>query len=262
VGVIAAPPQISTAILNGFAAYCRWYVGRHFHAVRLSVSGGVPPLCDIPFVVYLNHASWWDPLIGLLLARRFWPARQHFAPIDAAELKRYPILSRIGFFGVEAGTRRGAAMFLRNSTAILQSPNSAVWITSEGQFNDPRTRPVELRPGLAHLARRHARIAILPLAIEYPFWQERFPEVLCRFGTPIYSANAQRDVAGWTAHLAEQMQLNQDVLATESIARRPDAFESILRGRAGVGAVYDTWRWALAKLKGQRFHREHGDDSP
>jgi 1-acyl-sn-glycerol-3-phosphate acyltransferase len=254
-------PKITTPLLNAFAAYCRWYVPRSFHAVRLSVSGGVPAISDTPLIVYLNHASWWDPLICLLLAKKYWPVRQHFAPIDAAGLERYPILSRMGFFGVKARTRHGAAMFLRNSSAILQASNSAIWITSQGQFNDPRTRPFALRPGLAHLARKHPEIAIVPLAIEYPFWQERFPEVLCRFGEPIPS-NDQKDVAAWNERLAGQMQMNQDALALESIAREPAAFQTILRGKAGVGGFYDAWRWTLATLKGQRFRREHGEPSP
>ena len=213
-------------------------------------------------VFYLNHASWWDPLIGLLLSQQYWPSRQHYAPIDAAALKRYRILSRTGFFGVEAGTLRGAAMFLKCSLAILQSSVSAIWITGEGRFCDPRTRPAEIRPGLAHLARRIPSAAFVPLAIEYPFWEERFPEVLCRFGTPVDTSKSQNTTRDWTAHLAHAMQINQDALAAESIARSPESFKTILGGRAGVGGIYDAWRWGVAKIKGQRFQRQHGMQTP
>ena len=224
------------------------------------------PTTPGPMVVYLNHASWWDPLIGLLLARRFWPARQHYAPIDAAQLKRYRILSRIGFFGVEPGTTRGAAIFLRNATAILESADATLWITSEGQFRDPRSRPVQLRPGVAHLAHRIEQVSFVPLAIEYPFWEERFPEVLCRFGKAIDSSaiagEKPNTTDDWMTLLAGAMQVNQDALASESMARRAEAFQTILGGRAGVGGIYDTWRWAMAKMKGERFQKQHGDPSP
>jgi 1-acyl-sn-glycerol-3-phosphate acyltransferase len=254
-------PKTSSALLFTFAAYSKWYIGRNFNAVRLSKSGGVPATENVPMVVYLNHAAWWDPLIGLLLAKTLWSSRQHFAPIDAIELARYPILSRIGFFGVEVNTPRGAATFLKTSLAILDSPSAAIWITSEGQFRDPRTRPVELRAGLAHLARRINSASIVPLAIEYPFWEERFPEVLCRFGQPVEPPADGRDIAAWTARLTDQMRINQDKLAGESIARRTDDFQTILRGRAGVSAIYDAYRWTLAKLKGESFHRRHGERS-
>jgi hypothetical protein len=253
-------PRTSPALLALFANYSKWYVARNFHSVRLSLSGGVPTIGNVPLVIYLNHASWWDPLIGLAVARKLWPSRQHYAPIDASSLARYAILSRIGFFGVEANTRRGAASFLKTSADILQSPSASIWITGEGQFRDPRTRPVELRPGLAHLARRSAA-AIVPLAIEYLFWEERYPEVLCRFGaTAVGSRDAS--VSQWTAQLAQGMRINQEALAAESIARNPRAFEHILRGRAGVGAIYDSWRWFLATVKGTQFHREHGEHAP
>jgi 1-acyl-sn-glycerol-3-phosphate acyltransferase len=255
-------PKTNSALLRIFSSYSRWYVGRHFHSVSLSRSGSVPSTTEIPIIVYLNHASWWDPLVGLLLAQKFWPARRHYAPIDAAALSRYRILSRLGFFGVEANTPRGAATFLKSSVEILKSSSSVIWITSEGRFRDPRTRPVELRPGLAHLARRISPAIVVPLAIEYPFWEERFPEVLCRFGTPIESSSQSRTTARWTAHFAQTMRNNQDALAAESMARGPEMFQTILRGRVGVGAVYDAWRWGIAKLKGERFHRDHGEPEP
>ena len=255
-------PAISPTILRLFSSYSKWYVHRNFHSARLSVSSATAAIGHIPIVIYLNHASWWDPLIGLLLARELWPDRRHFSPIDAAALERYPILARIGFFGVEANTPRGAAMFLKTSLNILQSPSAALWITGEGAFRDPRTRPTEVRPGLAHLARRIAPAVMLPLAIEYPFWEERFPEVLCRFGTPLDTSGAALSTAQWRARLAEQMQINQDTLAAEAIARKAESFRTILRGRVGVGAIYDSWRWAMAKLRGEHFQRQHGEGSP
>jgi 1-acyl-sn-glycerol-3-phosphate acyltransferase len=233
-------------------------VARHFHSVRISVRGKPPSIDGPPLLVYLNHAAWWDPLMGLILAHHFWPDYRHFAPIDAAALRRYPILSSIGFFGVEAGTVRGAASFLRTSKSIFQTPRSAIWITGEGRFRDPRTRPVELRPGLAHLARR-SDLLLIPLAIEYPFWEERFPEALCRFGQLIPSRRSTRDTRQWTETLEAAMQANQDALAAEAIARKRDDFETLVGGSAGVGFFYDAWRWAAARLRGERFRREHGD---
>ncbi len=216
---------------------------------------------DRPLVIYLNHASWWDPLIGMLLARQLWPSYTHYAPIDAAALTRYPIFSRIGFFGVEANTTRGAATFLRSSLDILQAPRSAIWITGEGQFRDPRARPVELRPGVAHLARRTSA-AFIPLAIEYPFWEERYPEALCRFGAPILRIATEEDISSVTARLSQQMQINQDALASESIARAPDTFTTLLRGKVGVNVFYDAFRWVRATMRGEQFQKQHGEHSP
>ena len=80
----------------------RFYLARDFHAVRLSKSGIPGPVPDGPLIIVLNHPSWWDPLVGLVLAELF-PDRAHYAPMDANALGRYRIFERLGMFGVEPG---------------------------------------------------------------------------------------------------------------------------------------------------------------
>jgi len=63
----------------------------------------------------MNHASWWDPLVNLLLAREFFPHRQIYGPMDAVALERYALFKRLGMFGVEQNSRRGALHFLRTA---------------------------------------------------------------------------------------------------------------------------------------------------
>ena len=41
-------------------------------------------------------------LLIMLLARTFMPHRKHYAPMEASQLKRYPILAKIGIFPVES----------------------------------------------------------------------------------------------------------------------------------------------------------------
>ena len=65
----------------------------------------------LPLVIYSNHASWWDPLVGLVLKSEFFADRTPFAPMDAAMLERYKLFARLGFFGVEQHSRRGAIAF-------------------------------------------------------------------------------------------------------------------------------------------------------
>jgi 1-acyl-sn-glycerol-3-phosphate acyltransferase len=253
--------------------YARRYLARHFHAVRLSRARPVVRVpAEHPLVVYFNHPSWWDPLICLLLSSRLYPERRHFGPIEAAALERYRFFARLGFFGVEPGTARGARRFLEVSERLLARPATALWVTPGGRFGDPRERPVELRAGLGFLAQRLARqragqtrgqrragAVFVPLALEYPFWEERFPEALASFGEPLSLAEgADLSAAGWTAALAARLTAAQDDLAGEALARDPARFETLLGGAAGVGGVYDLWRGFRARLRGERFRREHG----
>jgi 1-acyl-sn-glycerol-3-phosphate acyltransferase len=211
--------------------------------------------------VFLNHAAWWDPLVCIILAERLFPRRASYAPIEAGALGRYRFMERLGLFGIDPKTRSGGLRFLRVSRAILACPDTALWITPEGRFADPRLRPVRFRPGLAHIARSLRSGVLLPLAIEYPFWEERLPETLARFGDPIQIGDQHaRNVAGWTSLLEAQLRAAQDALAAEAIRRDVEDFEVLLRGRAGVGGVYDVWRRLVARLRGKAFSPEHGED--
>lgn len=249
----------SPALVAFFGRIMARTMARRFHAIRMAKTGR-PCLVDgRPAVLYANHPSWWDPALFIVLATRLFSARSGFGPIDLEALRRYRFMSRIGLFGVEQGTRRGAARFLHTAERILAQQDAILWITPEGEFTDVRARPVRLRPGLAHLARRCPHAIFVPLALEYPFWTERTPEALCRFGEPLEaSAQADLGVHGWSALLGERLTEAMDALAGDAMARDPARFDLVLSGRAGVGGIYDIWRRGRALVKGERFAPEHG----
>ena len=255
-------PKRSKLLISLFSFYTRRYVRRHFHAVRVWDSGVKPAGIAGPLIVYLNHPSWWDPLICLLVARHYLADRKHYAPMDAAELKRYRFFSKLGFFGVEPDSRRGAVALLRIGGAILKQPEAALWITPQGRFADPRERPVELRPGLAHLARRVGQCTLLPLALEYPFGEEKLPEVLIRIGEPANAADFTTEGPGdFDCVLSERLQAAQDALAALAIRREYSEFKVILRSKEGVGFFYDLWRRARALFRGERVRLGHGKEA-
>ena len=104
------PP--SRRLLSFFANYLHWYIGRHFHAMRLANADRFPQrarpadrLCQPRFLV--GSACF------IVFSRYFLPDASHYAPMDAAALKHYGFLRKLGLFPVESGTRRGAAQFLR-----------------------------------------------------------------------------------------------------------------------------------------------------
>ncbi len=252
----AAPqpvPAISKPVLAFFRSTARRYFRRHFHAVRVS---GIERFTHPgqPLIVYANHGSWWDPMVSVLLAAERMPGRRHYAPMDAEALKRYPILRRIGIFPVEMNTARGAAQFLRTGKAILQS-GGVLWVTPQGRFADPRARPLDFKPGLAALAARvEGGCTLLPLAIEYPFWDERLPETLLHFGepVPIYP----RDEAA-QPRLEAALLTAMEELSAAAIARDPRAFTLLRRGSAGAGGFYAIGQRLLARLRGRTYIAEH-----
>lgn len=259
----ALVPRVSGWLVRLFSRYVFHYMGRSFHAVRLSREGKPLALPDVPVIVYVNHPSWWDPLFCIVIARKLFPGRNHYAPMDAAALKRYKFFARLGFFGVEPASLSGARSLLKVGRAILGRKDSMLWITPQGRFADPRVSPVSFQPGLGHLVHRTAHCALLPIALEYPFWEERYPEALARCGEVIFRDKEAASGPGeWTALLERRLEAVQNALAADGIRRNREAFETLLSGRAGVGGVYDLWRSIKAKLRGEAFRAEHGERRP
>lgn len=256
-------PKISKPISGFFSWFLPKYLRRNFHVVgllRRHAGCGCPAvLDDEPLVVALNHPSWWDPLLGLLFADHCFENRQFYAPIDAAALANYRIFEKLGFYGVDLDSASGAKAFLETSRAILDMRDTSIWLTPEGRFTDSRD-DAPFEPGLGHLLSRIPRATVLPLAAEYTFWEEKLPVALAAFGDPI----RVEDHPGltkdeWTGLVRSRLRSTQAELAEASIARDAAAFESVIRGRVGVGGVYDWGRRLRCMLTGQPYQAHHSD---
>nr|WP_238247493.1 lysophospholipid acyltransferase family protein [Methylobacterium persicinum] len=240
------------------------YLRRHLDGLSLPLWSASPVAGHPgPLVIYSNHPAWWDAATIILLANRLYPGRDHRAPFDAAMLAKYRIFERLGAFGVDLDSPRGAAQFLAAARAILARPGATIWITAQGRFQDVRVRPLGLRPGVARLAELAPDTLFVPLALEYAFWDERGAEAFAAFGPALSGADlAALPRPERLARLEGALTETLDRLAADVMSREPQRFRPVLAGRKGVGGIYDLWRAAAARLRGRRFdpaHRSAGE---
>jgi len=251
-------PRRSYWLMSLFRRYAHRYVRKHFHAVRLSLSGsGFPPPSKEPMLVVLNHPSWWDPMICIVVSA-LMKERDQYAAIDATAVKRYAFFQKLGFVGVDTRSLRGAAEFLRTGATILTRPNRVFWVTAQGRFTDVRARPLALQAGVGHLAARLERGIVLPIALEYSFWTERTPEALVRVGEPLHVED-HKGLSGkeWLTLIEDSLTRNLDTLNAEVMSRDPTRFRELLTGQSGVGGPYDWWWRLKAWLRGKTFDPSH-----
>ena len=256
------PPPVSKWLQDGFHRFIRPMLRRHFHAIAIDQEGlpQLPNADRLPVIVYANHASWWDPLVSHFINRTLIPDRQFYAPMDADALQRYRVFAKLGFYGIEMQSSRGATEFLKRTRSILDHPNTAVWITPEGKFTDVRDHTSVLMPGLSHLCNQRETGSVLPLALEYVFWDERLPVCLAKFGQPIDVAeHVAYTKQQWADLLTLRLRQAQNELARRSIDRCSGPFENLLAGRSGGGFVYDSFRRAKSLLTGKSFRSSHGE---
>jgi 1-acyl-sn-glycerol-3-phosphate acyltransferase len=242
------------------AGYFDRFFRRHMNALRMP-PWGAPALSPGagPVVVYSNHPAWWDAAVYVIAADRLMPGYEGYAPIDREMLEKYGVFGRMGAFGVDLESPRGAAEFLAASADILSRPDRTLWLTAQGRFSDVRERPLGLKPGVARLPEIAPDALFLPLAIEYAFWIERGAEAFIAFGPPMRG----RDLLELSRperreRLEAELTGTLDRLSADVGSRDPARFRSVLEGRAGVGGVYDGWRRLAAAATGRRFDAAHG----
>ncbi len=96
------------------------------------------------------------------------------------------------------------------------------------------------------------------MAVEYPFWDERTPEALIRFGAAVPGEEIARlGTRDGAARLEVALTDTLDALSKEAMTRDPALFDTLLAGKVGVGGVYDLWRRAKAWSRGERFEAAH-----
>lgn len=233
---------------------------KNFRALRIANLDRFPRGPNEPLIVYLNHPSWWDPLTCIALAPHIIGRRRFYGPIEEKSLQKYSTFRRLGLFPVEIDTPRGAAQFLRAASAVLQQ-GDVLGLTPQGRFTDTRTRPPALKTGLGALLTRMQRtgnrVTVVPLALEYTFWDERLPEILVNVGEPIRPGNLSDNpqstfssAGEWTHLLDQWLATTQDELASLALTRSPAPFQTLLEGGRGEAGFYGMWQRLQRKMRG------------
>ena len=210
----------------------------------------------------IDHA----PLVHLLS----WGAAPAATPLDTPTLSAdFPGAARRY---VEARRPGTVAVWLSGAAADTVLAGRGVHVPEVddegrmvGEDGDPVER-VEVAAAAANPAEALGRLVaglesgrVIPVAIEYPFGQERLPEVVILIGETIdLSCVPRHSASGWSELLASRLEAAQDRLAVHTVARNDAPFDTMLSGRRGVGVVYDGWRYLQARFRGETFRPGHG----
>ena len=264
---VPIPGEFRPRFAKFFARFVRGMFTRKFHVVRIVASSRnqlrALSNVDEPVIVLLNHASWWDPLVCVLLGEREIIGRSAMAPMEADQLRRFSFFRKLGLFGVEADNRDGLRVMREYVLErFARDTKPTLWITPQGEFTDVRT-PIKLRLGAAGVAAKCPACRVVSVAIEYGFWVDQKPEVFIRAQTIANprvektqtqtqtqtQAEAQTQTQTQTASMRDWhramtlgMQHNAQQLAALVTARDPAAFERLVGGDSTtIHPVYDWW---------------------
>ncbi|MEL6499633.1 MAG: lysophospholipid acyltransferase family protein [Planctomycetota bacterium] len=250
------PGQYDPKIARVFRIIARRMIGKSFHALRFT-PGSLDRLDALAthdglVVGCMTHAGWWDPMLGVLLhIERFGPhARDGIAPIDKAVLANVGIFKKLGLFGIDPDDPASKDAIVSYAVDRLNAAaRPTLWITPQGRFQDPRAE-MEIRPGVSAILSKLTNARAIVLAIEYPFWDDKKPELLAHIAEIEPPTRTESTVA-WHRSVSSAMKTTAGELACEAVTRDPSRFEPYMGGGAGDGGktffVYDWWLKATGR---------------
>ncbi|NBC04239.1 MAG: hypothetical protein GVY20_11100 [Bacteroidetes bacterium] len=165
-----------------FDLYTRLLFWRRFK--NFWVDQSYHPGPDSKTIYYLNHTSWWDGLIPLILNRKLFRQNAR-AMMEDKQMREHGLFKRIGAFSVNLENPRSAVRSLRFAVDSMNRENSSLFIYPEGKIYPFKTENIHFRDGLAWIANRVKDVDVVPIGIYISTANFDKPELFLKIGKPV-----------------------------------------------------------------------------
>jgi len=184
------PAKESAFYIHFFAWYSKFLTRIRFQNVF--IENRYEPGGDSKTIYFLNHSSWWDGLIPLLL-NHFVFKQKARALMEDKQMRNHPFFSKIGAFSINLDEPRATIQSLRYALSSLERENSSLFIYPEGEFGDGCEQNIKFKPGLAWLVKRLPFVDIVPVAIHQNNFRHSKSELFISVGKNIDFDNHLED---------------------------------------------------------------------
>ncbi len=187
------PANESRSFITIFDIYVRLLFRRRFK--RVWISQNYKPASESKTIYYLNHSSWWDGLIPLLLNQKVFHQNAR-AMMEDKQLKQHSFFKNIGAFSVNLENPRSAVKSLRYAVDSFDRPNSSLFIYPEGKIVPFSKDKPTFRKGLAWIAQKRPDVDVVPVGIYITSAKHDKPELYLSIGEKLVfdPASDQEDI--------------------------------------------------------------------
>lgn len=142
-------------------------------------------------VYFLNHTSWWDGLIPLLLNQsRFH--QQARALMEVEQMQNYPFFKWLGTFSIDPADKVHTLTSLRYALDSMHRHNASLFIYPEGEIRPVKTK-IELKSGLGWFYLQLPNVDFVPVGIHMHTIRSNKPELHIWVDKPVvFSGDQQR----------------------------------------------------------------------
>ena len=175
------PAKESPVFIKIFRLYTKLLFKWRFKNVWLKQE--YEPCSECKTVYFLNHHSWWDGLIPLMLNEyRF--RQQARAIMEDKQMKTYSLFQKIGAFSINRDDPRSAVTSLRYAVKSFNRDHASLFIYPEGTIT-PAGSSMNFEGGLAWLHDKLDNVDFVPVGIYMHTVRHSKPELHLHVGRPI-----------------------------------------------------------------------------
>lgn len=175
------PARESSLFIKIFRIYVRILFKRRFKHVWLRQD--YTPKPDSRTVYYLNHYSWWDGIIPLLL-NEYRLHQEARALMEDKQMKQYSFFKKIGAFSINRDDPRKAITSLRYAVQSMKRDRASLFIYPEGKITAAGS-DLSFEGGLAWLHSKVPDTDYVPVGIYMHTIRHDKPELHLHVGKPV-----------------------------------------------------------------------------
>lgn len=178
------PADESPLYLFFFDLLARFLFRLRFKSVFIKNS--YKPAKDRKTIYYLNHTTWWDGLIPLLLNRRIFKQNAR-AMMEDKQMRTYPFFRKLGTFSVNLTQKKAIHSTLSYALASLEREQGALYLFPEGEIRPFSSSSLTFKQGLAWLLKRCPveNVDAVPVSIYMHTAFSNKPELFIHIGQPV-----------------------------------------------------------------------------
>lgn len=174
----------------------------------------VPP--DKSLLVTPNHISWWDGFFIHFALKGILNRKIHIMMLQS-QLERYWFFKKLGAFSIDPQNPKSIIKTFSYTEKVLKNTDNFVVTYPQGEIRPFEERPIQLKSGVQNIIKRiFSSTVIVPVGFKIQYFEERNPEVFCRFGDIIEG----KDIINDFQIFIDQFSGNLDELSIAAFNRK------------------------------------------
>ena len=165
-----------------------------------------------------NHISWWDGFFIYYCMKHF-SSRKIYLMMLQEQLSQIQFFRFMGAYTIDPGHRSNVKESLDYTRKSLKENNSYTVIYPQGEIVPQDTAPLRFQRGVITVLRSlDPPVLLMPVIFLVKPFNERHPEIWCRFGEPASSDTVCDDFQGYEAATNRELEkLQKSILTREYI---------------------------------------------